>query len=294
MFRRHKCQVTKCGEEPLVRLQRTDWKGKEFQWVRRQENFCKRQGVEVCEINPVFADPVYRCEVAPQLEEISRAHLASTLHRKEVRFFVSQFSAKRLSGKRLFVARKDSRIMAFIVCNPGLDGDFWAVEVYRRRPDAVRGVIPYVIMHAMRAMKTEGVRYFSLSIVPFLRCTPMIDDSSFFRSVASFWWRFLNPVYDMRGLFHFKSRFRPDYREMYLATKPRVTVGSLLAMAWAWKLFHFNPLRLLQQGLRHKGSANRGDLAVPDERAERLIRDLRPYPARTVAPPASMHSTVVD
>src|SRR5262245_119611 len=29
MFRRNKCQVTKCGEEPLVRLQKTDWQGKQ-------------------------------------------------------------------------------------------------------------------------------------------------------------------------------------------------------------------------------------------------------------------------
>ena len=212
MFRRNQCQVTKFGEEPLVRLQRTDWHGKESQWVRRQESFCKRQGVEVSEIIPDSADPVFQDEVAPQLEEISRAHLASTLHRKEFRFFVSQFSANHLNGKRLFLARKEGRIIAFIVCNPGLDGDLWAVEVYRRRPDAVRGVIPYIIMHAMRAMKAEGVSYFSLSLAPFLRCTPMVGDSAIFRYVANFWWRFLNPVYDVRGLFHFKSRFRPDYR----------------------------------------------------------------------------------
>ena len=294
MFRRHKCQVTKCGEEPLVRLQLTDWQGKESQWVRRQENFCKRQGVEVCEITPDTADAVYQEEVAPQLEEISRAHLDLTLHGKALRFFVSQFSAMQLSGKRLFVARKDSRIMAFIVCNPGLEDDFWAVEVYRRRQDAVRGVIPYVIMYAMRAMKAEGVRYFSLSLAPFLRCTPILGDSVMFRSVANFWWRFLNPVYDVRGMFHFKSRFRPDYREMYLAAKPRVTVRSLFAMALVWKLFHFNPLRLVQRGLRHKRSAKHGDLATADGRPDRLIRDLRHYPARSIVRASKQPATVVE
>ena len=294
MFRRNKCQVTKCGEEPLVRLQRTDWQGKDSQWVRRQESFCKRQGVEVLEINPDPTDAVYRQEVAPQLEEISRTHLALTLHGRELQFFVSQFSAQQLSGKRLFVARIDSRIVAFIVCNPGLNGDLWAVEVYRRRQDAVRGVIPYIIMHAMRAMKAEGVGYFSLSLAPFLRCTPMVGDSVIFRWVANFWWRFLNPVYDVRGLFHFKSRFRPDYREMYLAAKPGVTVPSLLAMAFVWKLFHFNPLRLVQRGLRHKRSAEHGDLATPDVRPDRLIRELRHCPVRVAARASKMPAPAVE
>jgi phosphatidylglycerol lysyltransferase len=294
MFRRHECQVTKCGEEPLVRLQRTEWHGKQSQWVRRQENFCKRHGVEVCEIIPDSANAVYVQEIAPQLEEISRAHLASTLHRKEMRFFVSQFSAKQLSGKRLFVARTASRIVAFIVCNPGLNGDLWAVEVYRRRPDAARGAIPFVIMHAMRAMKGEGVRYFSLSLAPFLRCTPMIGDSVIFRSVANLWWRFLNPVYDVRGLFHFKSRFRPDYREMYLASKPRVTVISLFAIAFVWKLFHFNPLRLIPRALRHKWIAKQGDLATSEARPARVIRHLRPYPAGAIARCRECPPTVVE
>ncbi len=282
MFRRHQCQVTKYGEEPLVRLQLTDWQGKQSQWVRRQESFCKRQGVEVCEINPNPADAFYQREVAPQLEEISRDHLASTLHGKDLRFFVSQFAANELSGKRLFVARKDARIMAFIVCNPGLDGDLWAVEVYRRSQDAVRGVIPSIIMHAMRVMKAEGVRYFSLSLAPFLRCTPLLGDSAIFRTVANFWWRFLNPVYDVHGLFHFKSRFRPDYREMYLAAKPGLTVPSLLAIALVWKLFHFNPLRLVWRGLRFR-SDKHGDLATSEQRTTRLIRELRLYPARATA-----------
>jgi phosphatidylglycerol lysyltransferase len=173
--------------------------------------------------------------------------------------------------------------MAFIVCNPGLDGDLWAVEVYRRRHDAVRGVIPCTIMYAMRSMQADGVGYFSLSLAPFLRCTPMMGDSILFRSVANFWWRFLNPIYDVRGLFHFKSRFRPDYREMYMAAKPAVTIRSLLVIVLVWKLFHFNPLRLVHRGLRLKRSVKRGDLATTGGRAERMIRELRRYPAAPIA-----------
>jgi phosphatidylglycerol lysyltransferase len=276
LFRRQGCQVTKCGEEALVQLEQTSWHGKEASWLRRQENYCKRHGVEVFEVDPDPEDPVYYDEIIQQLEEISGDHIDATLNQREMQFFVSNFSPHELSGRRLFVARDGSRIEGFIVCNPGLGGDFWAVEVYRRRQDAVRGVIPFIIMHAMREMKAEGVQYFSLSLAPFLRCNPVVDDSPVFRFVANSWWRYLNPIYDVQGIFHFKSRFRPDYREMYLAVSPGVTIRSLLVIAYVWKLFHFNPLRLLKRSLQHRRNAKQHSLAMPERRSRRAIRKLRP------------------
>ncbi len=134
----------------------------------------------------------------------------------------------------------------------------------------------------MRAMKVEGVSYFSLSLAPFLRCTPIVGDSALFRTVANFWWRRLNGVYDVRGLFHFKSRFHPDYREMYLAAKPGVTPLSLLAMARIWKLLHFNPLRLVQRRLLRKRGAQPNQMAIFAGRPDRLLRELRRGPGHFV------------
>jgi phosphatidylglycerol lysyltransferase len=279
LFRRHGCEVSKCGEEPLVRLQRTRWQGSDWAWVRRQENYCQRQGVTFREVSPDPLDAAYCSDVAPQLDDISQSHIAGTLHRRELQFFVSQFSPLDLRDRRLFVAEHEGRIVAFIVCNPGLRRKLWAVEVYRRRVDAPRGVIPALIMHAMRQMQAEGVEYVSLSLAPFLRCTPVTGDSSMFRTIANFWWRRLNAIYDVQGLFHFKSRFRPDYREMYLAAMPKITVRSLWSMAMTWQLFHVNPLRLAVHSWRHGAAAERRSLAMPSRGVDRIIRELRTAPA---------------
>lgn len=278
LFREQGCQVTKCGEEALVELDRTNWQGKDSSWLRRQENYCQRHGVKVLEVIPDLADAYYRDEVAPQLEEISRKHIESTLHQREMEFYVSSFSTADLDGRRLFVAQEGTRITGFIVCNPGLDGDLWAVEIYRRSRDAVRGVIPCIIMHAMREMKVEGVRYFSLSLSPFLRCTPVRGDSGMYRYVANFWWRNLNSIFDVQGIYHFKSRFRPNYREMFLAAKPGVSIRSLLVIAYLWKLFHFNPLRWLQRRWQQRRTAKQHQLALPERRSKRVIRKLRQGP----------------
>ena len=138
-FKTHGFQMTKCGEEPIIQLANTDWRGKQYEWLRRQENYCKKHGLEFAELDNDPNDEEYRDRIVPELEEISRLHLGETLHQREMRFFVGQFRPLDMRRRRLFVARQDGQLVAFLVCTPGLDGDFWAIETYRRRP-GVRAV----------------------------------------------------------------------------------------------------------------------------------------------------------
>ncbi len=274
LFRQRGFQVTKFGEDPVVRLDKTTWEGKDYEWLRRQENFCTRQGVRLVEVNPDPSDPRYRGQIAPELEEVSREHVAGTLHGRELSYFVSRFDPNRLGQRRLFVAQRDSRIEAFIVCNPCLGGTMWAVETYRRRADATRGVVPFAILQTMRALKREGVAYCSLSLIPGVRCeTAVRGDSPIARPTLVFWWRHLNAVFDFRGIYHFKSRFHPEYREMYMVASPNVTVGSMIALGMTWGLIRFNPWRLLGRVLsRRRKTDSRKSLAEPDVRPERVLR----------------------
>jgi len=276
LFRRHNFQITKCGEELVVRLDKTTWCGKEYEWVRRQENYCRRLGAELCEVRPDPHDPEYRDRIAPELEEVSRQHIAATMHGKELRHFVGRFESLHLPPKRLFVARRDSRIEAFLVCNPCMAGTMWAIEIYRRRPDAARGIVPFAILQTMRLLKAEGVAYCSLSLVPFLRCEQAVTgDSGIFRTVSVFWWRRLNWLFDMQGIYHFKSRFRPEYREMYVAAWPRVTVLSAFALGSSWGIFSFRPWRMLRHSLRKwRKRDRRRSLAKPSWRPGRVLRRL--------------------
>ncbi len=274
LFRRRRFQVTKFGEEPVVRLDRTDWKGKDYEWVRRQEKFCTRQGVRLIEVDPDPNDPHYRRQIAPELEAISREHIAGTLHGRELRYFVGRFDANCLGDRRLFVAQRDSRIEAFIVCNPCLSGTMWAVEMYRRRADATRGVIPFAILQTMRTLKQEGVDYCSLSLIPAVRCeTAVTGDSMIARPTLVFWWRHLSAIFDFRGIYHFKSRFHPEYREMYMAAWPKVTIRSMIALGMGWGLIRFNPWRLVRRVLSQRRKLeSRKSLAEPDFRPERILR----------------------
>jgi len=276
LFRAHGFQITKCGEEPIVRLDRTEWRGKDYEWLRRQESFCKRQGLEMVEVRPDPGDPEYRDRIAPQLADLSREHIAGTLHGHELRHFVGRFDPLDMGRRRLFVARRGETIEAFVVCNPCLGGSMWAVETYRRRKDATRGVVPFAILQAMRLLKQEGVLYCSLSLIPCVRCElRMRGDSVIWRGFCIIWWRWLNWMFDVKGIYHFKSRFRPEYREMYSASLPNVTVLSMIAVGMTWGLLKISPWRLLGRSVRKLSMwERRKTLAAPDWRPKRLLRRL--------------------
>jgi phosphatidylglycerol lysyltransferase len=281
--------VNKCSEELMLRLDQTHWTGKPYEWVRRQENYCLRQDVALEEVEADPHDPEYRDQLAPQLAEISRQHVAQTLHARELEFFEGRFTPLELGRRRLFVAWQDARPVAFVVCNPALGGDLWAIEIYRRRPDAPRGVIPFAMLQIMRRLKAEGVSYVSLSSVPFLRCGPPFGgDSKSAQFACGFWWKRMNWLFDVRGLYHYKTRFRPAFRELYMAGYPRLTYRSMLAITDAWGVFRVHPWRLAKHAVQHWRQAERKTLDEPPWRPERVIRALRSRtPQSVLAEPVS-------
>jgi phosphatidylglycerol lysyltransferase len=276
-FRRQGFQVTKIGEEPLVALADATWRGKDYEWLRRQENYCARQGLVLEEVAHDPHDPAYRDWLVPELEDVSREHLAGTLHRRELEFFEGRFHPLALGRRRLFVARRAGRVEAFLVCNPALAGAVWGIEMFRRRAEATRGVVPFAMLRIMRQLKAEGVDYVSLSQVPCMRChLAQRGDSRWMRWLIWLWWRGLGGVFDVRGIYHFKSRFRPVYREMYVAARPAITPLTLWGFGATWGLTRVSPLRLARHAWQawRKGD-RRATLAEPEMGADRLIRDLR-------------------
>jgi phosphatidylglycerol lysyltransferase len=283
LFRRHGFKINKCGEELIVRLDRVNWQGKPFEWLRRQENYCVRRHLRVEEIDPTSDPEYYRDHIVPELEEVNREHVAGTVHGRELVFFEGRFDPWSLRRRRLFVTTDAGRIVAFVICNPALSGDMWAIEMYRRRADAPRGVIPYSMLQVLRQLKDEGVPYGSLSSVPFIRCGPPIknDDLRFQGACQFFWWG-MNWLFDVRGIYHFKTRFRPDSRELYMATYPRMTLESMFSLVFNWELLRISPLKLARHVAEYWWSRRqRAALASPAPFAERKILKLR-RPVRVV------------
>lgn len=227
---RHGFQANKFGESAIVDLAQTDWKGKRYEWVRRQTSYCQRQGltVEECAKHSTSADGWQA--LTAELLEIEKQFLTDRSHGGHLRHVVGQFGGTLNARQRLFLARqpKTGVIEAFLICNPSLDGRRFVLECFRRRLDATRGVIPYLLHQAMQHLKAEGVAEADLCMVPFINCeAPLAGDHWLSRKAIGFTGRHLNWIYDAQGLFHFKSRFRPEFRDLYVCATPRIDLGSM-------------------------------------------------------------------
>ena len=287
LFREQGCQVSKNGEEPLVRLETATWRGKEFEWLRRQENYCLRQNLDVVEIDTDPSDPDYRETIVPQLEEVSREHIEATLHGFEMRYFVGRFTPFAMGHKRLFAAVRGDHIEAFIVCTPCLAGTMWAIEMYRKRNDATRGVMPFTMLQIMRRLKEEGVAWCSLSLIPAVRATRITGDHWAAGGWSYMWWNYFNWAFDVRGIYHFKSRFRPDSREMYYVSWPRTTLLSMLGCGRVWGIYRLSPWRLLKRFFQWAVKRDaRQTLAEPAFRPSRVIRSSLSRPEAVQQRPA--------
>lgn len=233
LFRGYGFQATKLGEEALIDLPSRVWTGGEYAWIRRQTSYCRRQGLAANECTRETSSPHEWRRTMDELHEISSSFLAAKPQANEMRFLDGSFAPERLARQRIFIARSGDgagRAEGFLLCNPFLNGRAWAFELYRRRVDAVRGVIPFLMHQAMERLRREGIEQVSLCLVPGLRAEqPIAGDSALARRALALGSRRFGAIFDVAGQHQFKSRFRPRFESRYLCARPGVTFGS----AWA-------------------------------------------------------------
>ena len=268
IFRQFGFQVTKWGEDAWIDLQRQTWRGKDYEWVRRQSNYCLRHGISFTECRPSRLKAKEWNEIAMELEEISVSRLSTKPQVAEMNFLDGRFDPNRLGRKRLFIARSAERIEGFLICNPCLNGTQWALDVYRQRPDGIRGTVAFLIHQTLQLLKEEGGERASLCLIPSLRCRRMPGDSRLIRWGLVFSRRF-NFIFDSAGLYHFKSRFRPKFEDRYVCVFPKTTPGSVFAFIRLCGVLNLSWRKVLA-GLwtRIWKSDQRSTLAKPDSNSD--------------------------
>lgn len=243
-FRRRGFAVVKWGEDALLDLQ--DWNpaGPACAWLRRQQRYVVRHGGVAEELT---ADRL-NAPVRRELAEICTVSLQLKPQWANMRFFEGLPEFDHPGRRRIFIVRRESgagRIEAVVVANPYANGTGWGLELYRHRPDAIRGAVPFTMLAAIDRFRDEGVRQVSLCLAPGRGCGSVAETGDWLahqamRLGAS---RF-NVLFDPHGLNHFKSRFQPRFEPRYVCVWPRVTLGSLLSTGWLWGIWKVSLWRL--------------------------------------------------
>lgn len=230
LFREQGFQVTKWGEEPLLDLSDLTWSGHEYEWVRRQVNYCRRQKIVVKECSVEDYSPEEWAELMSEVRSIASQCLSTKPQRGDVQFFNGSVDPPTWDRRRLFVARSENgtgRIEGFLICLPFDGGRQWSIETYRHRLDAPRGVMAYMIHQAVECLKFEGVQAVSLCLCPAVRYEKLDGDSWIIRRCLQFGFNYASAFFDMPGEYHFKSRFRPRFVRRFICHWPHASVGSM-------------------------------------------------------------------
>lgn len=267
LFREAGFQVTKWGEEAMIDLPTATWKGKRFEWVRRQSNYALRHGLDFVECQPELMAGDAWDRLSQELIEVSNGILSERPQTGDIGFLNGRFDPSTLGRRRLFLARqkKLGRIDGFLVCNPCRGGNEWALELYRDRPDAIRGTIPFLMHQALQQFQQEHIERASLCLVPGVRCErPMPGDSAIIRN-AMVLSQYFSFIFDVAGLYHFKSRFRPRFEDRFICAYPAVTLGAALSFIGLSGALRLNSLKLVRRLWRQvRYARTRSTLAAPE------------------------------
>jgi lysylphosphatidylglycerol synthetase-like protein (DUF2156 family) len=252
-------QINKFGEEPVLDLGSVDWKGKPYEWIRRQTHYCERQGVICSEVHPGQLPAAEWEALKTELFRVVKEDLAHRPFPHELLLLEGRLMPDLLGRRRLFVARREGEpgIEAYLVCNPMRGGREWGFESYRRSSNATRGVMAYLMRTTIDVLQSEGVEQVDFCVVPGqgTRRKSHPSESWMVQRGLDMWFRRLDFFMGFQGQSYFKSRFRPRIINRYVCAYPHATIGSILSFfrtAGAFSPSYVNVARSMWQHARAK------------------------------------------
>jgi len=267
LFRQQGFQVTKWGEEPFLDLPDLTWAGGSYEWVRRQFHFCRRQNVSLIECHREDYTNDQWEEILNEIREVAADGRLTKPQRDEIWFFNGRYDPPNWGRRRLFLARGDhglGRTEGFLVCLPFENGTHFAVETYRHRLDAPRGLVPFMIHQCAEQLRIQGLQGISLCLCPAVRCGKLPGDSWIVRRGLQFGFDYASVLFDLPGEYHFKSRFRPRFVPRYTCHWPHASVRSMWSLVRLSGVMTFDYQRLASSlWNRFRKPKSRSSLASP-------------------------------
>lgn len=136
-----------------------------------------------------------------------------------------------LESDRLWVFQQheSSRLLgaiSIIASGPGC----WHTEVLMRDPEAPVGVMEALVQRVFEDLQQEQQRYWSLGEVPFYPTAPPQGLKA--RAIVMTG-QHIEFAYRAQGLLHFKQKFKPLWRPVYLCGAPRLYWTDMASMFWS-------------------------------------------------------------
>lgn len=229
-FTRRGFATVQVAEDAIVWLEGLEFKGKKWQDVRSAINKANREGIGFRWYDQLTGDAAIR----DQLWEISTEWLAEK-GLPEMGFTLGTLTDPPDPSIRTAIAIDgDGRVHAFVTWLPIYAEHGWVIDLMRRRPDAFKGAMEFLIAQSAMAFRDEGAKMFSLAAAPLAHIERPGEDISALQRGLDLIAERLDAFYHFSPLFEFKRKFDPAWSPLYLAypglaSLPKITLAIVRA-----------------------------------------------------------------
>lgn len=210
--------LLKVGEEPIVDLDAFSLDVPGRKSLRSALRRVERSGHRAEELARPIDDDTMR-----ELRAVSDAWLESGGHRERT-FTLGQFDPAYLRATRVIAVRDASgRIVAFANVVPSYRSPVGNFDLMRRRPDAVNGVMDFLLAGLLERFRAEGRHGMALGLAPLANVRA---DGVVGRSL-----RLLRDhgrdIFNFEGLYSFKAKWATSWQPRYLAYRERANLPRI-------------------------------------------------------------------
>lgn len=208
------------GVEALINLETFSLEGKEMQELRSAKNRAEKEGWLIRKFSPSAWDKV---------RNIDKKWLK--IHgNKEIGLAMGKSSLKYLSEtKTSLLFDKDENLLAYVnnIELPGSNSR--AVDLMRRDPEIkTKFVMESLFLNEILEAKTEGKAYYDLGLSPLAEMDKSLADNKIAFKLLTLVYNQQKNFYDFKGLHHFKSKFKPEWRQSFLTYPSQASLPSIL------------------------------------------------------------------
>lgn len=212
-YRQAGLSLFKVGEGARLKADQFHLKGNDFQNLRTLRNRAHRLGIR------------FRWYDASQgIDELLERQLAAISHRwlemkktREMSFDMGSFSIDDIRHNGTGIALDpEGKPLAFATWRPFAQGEGRALDLMRALPQA-RNVMDFILIESITRFNANGIKHINLGLAPLANTEKSPSRLVAEEKVVQFLFENLNDIYGYKSLFEFKRKYRPHWRERYVA-----------------------------------------------------------------------------
>ncbi len=211
----------KVGDDAIVDLAKFSLTGSAMKEFRNTVNRLDRLGYRVERVDPPLADALLL-----DLKRISDRWLEIPGHR-ERQFTLGRFEHWYVQTTPVYVAfDANDQAVAFLNLIPSYDPALATVDLMRRSPDNVNGLMDYLFAKVFLDLKSRGIQYFSLGMAP-LSDRNEGDPISLDERVVYWAMKRMPFLFRADSLRRFKAKYADSWKPRYAVYQGRLDLPRL-------------------------------------------------------------------